>query len=237
MNNYNLERKINNAESGTPKASPFAAQGGFEQKITEFLEYNPVIYQFLRFVCIGLLNTGLSFLVVNSISKFFNISEGWKLGVIVGAGFICAVIQSYPWNRTWTFGGEIGVSLWKNLMRLLLVGSLGAVALLFVLVLSRLSAPAISYGIILIIYLILENVFWRQFGFHMSDWDHAGHSFVIFFIVTLIGLGIQSSLSSVISSHLHLTASDLDKNIAVALATGVSLFWNFIGYKVFVFKK
>ena len=207
------------------------------QKITHFLETHLVIYQFLRFACIGFLNTGLSFLVVNTISKFLGISQGWRLGVVAGVGFVCAVIQSFPWNRTWTFGGETGVSFWKNLMRLFAIGCLGMSALVFVLVASRLSAPAASYLIILIIYLITEDVLWKHFGFHMSDWDHVGHSFVIFFIVTLIGLGINSSLSSVISLHVHFTHTDLDKNIAVALATGVSLFWNFVGYKVVVFKK
>jgi putative flippase GtrA len=209
----------------------------FENKITHFLEQRPVVYQFLRFACIGFLNTGLSFLVVNTISKFLNISQGWELGSVVGVGFVCAVIQSYPWNRTWTFGGEQGVTLWKNLMRLFMVGLLGVFALAFVLFASRYSAPAISYFIILIIYIIIENLLWRNFGFHMSDWDHVGHSFLIFFIVTLIGLGINSSLSSVLSPHIHLTRSDLDKNIAVALATGASLIWNFLGYKIIVFKK
>ncbi len=209
----------------------------FQEKITGFLEHKPVIYQFLRFICIGLLNTGLSFLVVNTISKFFGVSQGWKLGVIVGIGFVCAVLQSYPWNRTWTFGGEQGVTLWQNLKRLCMVGLLGGLALVFVAFASGFSAPAIFYLIVLIIYLIIENLLWRHFGFHMSDWNHEGHSFFVFFVVTLIGLGINSFLSSIISTHLHLTNSDLDKNIAVALATGVSLFWNFTGYKVMVFKK
>lgn len=218
-------------------STPALQGNSLSAKITHFLETHLVIYQFLRFVCIGLLNTGLSFLVVNAISKLLNISQGWRLGAVVGVGFVCAVIQSYPWNRTWTFGGEMGVTLWKNLMRLLMVGSLGASALVFVLFASGFSAPAIFYFIVIIIYLFVENLLWRHFGFHVSDWDHVGHSFFIFFTVTLIGLGINSSLSSVISTHVHLTATDLDKNIAVALATGVSLFWNFVGYKVVVFKK
>jgi len=137
----------------------------WHSKITHFLERMPVVYQFLRFACIGFLNTGLSFLVVNTISKFFGISQGWKLGVIVGIGFVCAVIQSYPWNRTWTFGGEQGVTLWNNLVRLCMVGALGVIALAFVLVASRLSAPAVSYLIFLVIYLIAENVLWQHFGF------------------------------------------------------------------------
>lgn len=209
----------------------------FSQKITAFLEKNAVIYQFLRFACIGFLNTGLSFLVINTISKFLNISQGLPYGLVVGAGFICAVIQSYPWNRTWTFGNETGVSIWRNFLRLIYVGLLGGIALIFVLFASRQSAPAIFYLIVLVIYLIIENLLWRHFGFHMSNWDHMGHSFLIFFTVTVVGFFINFALSSVLSIHIHLTHSDLDKNIATALATGISLIWNFVGYKVIVFRK
>lgn len=212
-------------------------QKNFSQKITAFLQQHAVIYQFLRFVCIGLLNTGLSFLVVNVISKFFGISQGWKFGAVVGVGFICAVIQSYPWNKTWTFGAETGVSLWKNITRLFMVGLLGFVGLLFVAVASTFSAPAWSYVIFLIAYLISEETLWKHFGFHLANWSHEGHSFVIFFIVTGVGFLINSGLSALLSTHIHITHRDLDKNIATALATGVSLIWNFIGYKLIVFRK
>ncbi len=212
-------------------------ENSLHKKITGLLEAKPVIYQFLRFVCIGFLNTGLSFLVVNTVSKFLGISQGIPYGAIVGLGFICAVIQSFPWNRTWTFGGETGVSVWKNVVRLFSVGALGFVALLFVAVASRLSAPAWSYLIFLAAYLITEDVLWKQFGFHMSDWDHVGHSFAVFFVVTAVGFFINSGLSALLSIHIHITHTDLDKNIATALATGVSLFWNFTGYKVLVFNK
>lgn len=209
----------------------------FEQKVTGFLEKRPVIYQFLRFACIGFLNTALNFLVLNTISKALNIKEGLALGGVAAIAFSMAVIQSFLWNKTWTFGSETGVTMWRNVIRLITVGALGAITILFVLVGSKASAPAIFYFGILIAYLILEVVVWRVFGFHMSDWHNDGHSFIVFFIVTLIGLGINAGLVTVISSNLHLTNTDLDKNIAAVLATGVSLFWNFTGYKVIVFKK
>ncbi len=209
----------------------------FSQKITFFLETHTVVYQFLRFGCIGFLNTGLGFLVTNTISKALGISQGWQYGLVTGVGFICAVIQSYLWNRTWTFGSETGVTLWKNLRRLFLVGLLGGLTILLILISSKFFAPAYFFFILLIVYLIFETVLWKHFGFHLSDWNHESHSFAIFFVVTGVGFLINSTLSAVFSTHIHITLSDLDKNIALSLATGVSLFWNFIGYKVVVFKK
>lgn len=208
-----------------------------QQKLTQFLETHLVIYQFMRFGCIGLLNTGLNFLVVNIISKALGISQGWKFGLIVGLGFVCAVAQSYPWNKTWTFGGETGVSLWRNVVRLFSVGLLGFSALAFVAFASRMSAPFWSYLIFLAAFLVTEEILWKRFGFHLADWSHEGHSFMIFFIVTAIGFFLNSTLSGFLSTLIHWTQSDLDKNIAAALATGASMVWNFIGYKVVVFKK
>src|ERR1051326_5321855 len=208
------------------------SSSSFSYKITHFLETHAVIYQFLRFACIGFLNTGLSFLVINTVSKFFGISQGFKFGVVVGIAFICALMQSYPWNKTWTFGNETGVGLWKNVVRLFSVGCLGVLALLFVAIASTFSAPWWAYLIFLAAYLITEDVLWKSFGFHMSTWSHESHSFAIFFIVTIVGFFINSGLSGVFSTHIHITHRDLDKNIAAALATGVSLFWNFVGYKV-----
>ena len=210
---------------------------GLAQKITVFLGKNATIYQFLRFVCIGFLNTALNFLILNALSKALGINQGWSLGFVEALAFLAAVIQSYLWNRTWTFGNELGVSLWTNFIRLILVGTLGVLAILFVFAGSKFSAPFEVYVLLLVVYLILEKVLWQRFGFHMSDWNHEGHSFMVFFFVTLIGLGINVSLISVISANLHLTGGDLDKNIAASLATAVSLFWNFIGYKIIVFKK
>ncbi len=207
------------------------------QQVSAFLEKHLVIYQFLRFGCIGVMNTALNFLLLNIISKALGVSQGLPYGIIDIFTFSLAIIQSYLWNRTWTFGNETGVNLTKNFIRLVLVGLLGSLAMIFVLVGSKFNASALYFLIILIVYLIFESVLWRGFGFHLSDWNHESHSFLIFFVITFIGLGINVALVSFLSLHVHVTRSDLDKNLATILATLVSLFWNFIGYKVIVFKK
>lgn len=196
------------------------------------------IFQFFKFACIGLLNTALNFLILNAISKAMGIDKGVGLAVIDYFSFSMAVIQSYLWNRTWTFGGEQDVRLLKDFFRLVLVGALGAIAIIFVLVGSKYSQPWYYYAGVLAIYLVIESLLWRRFGFHMSNWNHEGHSFAIFFVVTFVGLNINAWLTAFFSVHIELTQTvDLNKNIAVVLATCISLFWNFIGYKVLVFKK
>ncbi|MBX4191376.1 MAG: hypothetical protein KW804_01085, partial [Candidatus Doudnabacteria bacterium] len=125
-----------------------------------------------------------------------------------------------------------------NFFRLILVGTLGAVFIISVLAGSRYQISWYYFLIMLCVYLYLESVLWRRFGFHLSDWNHEGHSFMIFFIVTFVGFLINFTLVTFVSVHLHITQiADLDKNIAKVIATAVSLFWNFTGYKLIVFKK
>ncbi len=204
--------------------------------VADLLERRPVIYQFLRFASIGLMTTALNFLLLNAGSKALGISQGWKLGAVDLGSFAIAVVQSYVWHRTWTFGKETGVSLFTNVVRLLLVGLLGLGSMVMVLIAAHLGSSAFLYCGFIVAYFLLQYGLWRLFGFHKANWHHEGHSFPVFVTVTCIGLGINVLLVAVLSSHVHWTGGDLDKNIATILATGVSLFWNFIGYKLVVFK-
>jgi putative flippase GtrA len=64
--------------------------------------------------------------------------------------------------------------------------------------------------------------------------------FAQFIAVSLVGSGINSSIVAGITTYIDPVfgvSLILWANIAKLLATGVSLIWNFIGYKLFVFKK
>lgn len=207
------------------------------QKITMLLEKQPVILQLLRFGAIGVLNTALDFLILNFVSKTLGVDSGFKLGQINIAGFILAVIQSYFWNKYWAFDTQ-SITLFKNFIRLLLVGGLGVGALALVLLGSKIGAQPSYYLFILLVYVIAEVVLWLAFGFSKLTQTAASNSFISFVIVSVIGLVINSLLISVITSQITLVSNaDLNKNLAKILATGASLVWNFVGYKLFVFKK
>ncbi len=213
------------------------AETSLNQKITNLLQSKPVILQLLRFGAIGVLNTALDFLVLNFISKTLGIDSGFKLGQINIAGFMLAVIQSYFWNKYWAFD-TAAISLFKNFIRLVLVGSLGALALSFVILGSKTGALPSYYLIILIVYVLAEIVLWKGFGLSMQPVQEQKNPFLSFIVVSIIGLLINSLLISVITSQVSLVANaDLNKNLAKVLATGASLVWNFVGYKLFVFKK
>jgi putative flippase GtrA len=212
----------------------------FSDKINRILQKYPIILQILRFAAIGIINTALDFLVLNFISKTLNISAGLKLGQVNVISFSLAVVQSYFWNRYWAFSTQQVLSLWKNFVRLVLVGALGALAVILVLVGAKVSASPSFYLIILLAFVIFQLAMWIGFGLSkiFVSADNQSKQFIIFLVVSIIGLIINSVLLSLISQRFALVSNpDLNKNLAKILATFVSLVWNFIGYKIFVFKK
>ena len=210
---------------------------GVNSKITGLLQRQPVILQLCRFAAIGFLNTALNFVISNLISKFLGVEQGNSLGLISGLGFIMATIQSYYWNKDWAFGQQ-AMNLLQNFLRLVWVGLLGVLAVIFVLVGSKAAAPYYFYLGILIVFLLAQFVLWKSYGLSNATSAEAKNPFLLFFIVSLIGFAINVTIVAKFSVAVHLTSSaDLNKNLAFIVATCVSLIWNFIGYKLFVFKK
>ncbi len=204
-------------------------------QITGILQKYPIVMQLLRFVAIGFLNTGLSFVIANLISKYFGIVEGNKLGYSSGVGFLFATFQSYYWNKYWAFG-EQAVGLLQNFLRLIWVGFVGVLTLALVYLGSQFAAPYIYYIAVLIVFFAAQFALWHSFGFGGST---TGQNLVLsFFIVSFIGFLINFFISARFSEAVHLVSNpDLNKNLALVVATAVSLIWNFVGYKLFVFKK
>lgn len=84
----------------------------------------------------------------------------------------------------------------------------------------------------------LMNKFWtfnRQ-----SQTSHLGTQISQFLMVSLVGLAINVGIASFVVNIVPRPAfvsGNLWANLGTLAATGGALIWNFIGYKVFVFKK
>lgn len=134
------------------------------------------IYQAAKFVVTGFLNTALDFGVLNLLSFVTGIYAGSSIIFLNSISFTVAVINSYFWNKYWTFGQKGGA--------------------------------------------------------------RAGE-FAAFVVVAFIGLLANSGVVYAITTYvprLNGINPALLENIAKALATGVSLVWNFLGFKFIVFK-
>jgi len=136
----------------------------------------PVIWQFAKFGLIGVLNTLLDFGVLNLLSYLTKVYSGPTLVVLNVFAFLAANVNSYFWNKSWTFS-------------------------------SRAKNAASEFGKFLLVSII---------GFAIN-------SLILWFLTTLMhplgGLSPQ-----------------LWENAAKIVATVIYTIWNFIGYKLLVFK-
>lgn len=211
-------------------------------RITAVLRSRPVIVQLLRFAAIGSLNTALDFVILNFVTKSFDVTSGVTLGMLNVISFSAAIIQSYIWNRAWTFAESSGASVFQNAVRLIMVGGLGFLAFASVVIGAAYDASSLYFLMVLGAFVIVEVILWYAFGLKFGGQQGAGVQFASFLIVSLIGLAINSFIvviaTQVITPGLESTANaDTIKNIAKILATAFSLIWNFVAYKLIVFKR
>lgn len=211
-------------------------------RIKSLLASKPVILQLLRFAAIGAINTALDFIILNYITKVFGVSEGTELGLLNAISFSAAVVQSYYWNKAWTFQKNTTGNL-QNAIRLFLVGGLGVAAFVAVIWGAVSEASPTYYLGVLASFIVLEIIFWRGFGLKADTGaSDTTAQFISFVAISVIGLLINSFLLSIVSAGISMRPNlfinpDTIKNIAKAAATIASLAWNFIGYKLIVFKK
>lgn len=68
----------------------------------------PVIIQIAKFGVVGVANTVIDFGILNFLSARFHIYSGVEVSPLNVASFSVAVVNSYFWNKYWTFKGGQG---------------------------------------------------------------------------------------------------------------------------------
>jgi len=144
-----------------------------------------VFYQIAKFVLVGALNTLVDWGILNLLMFLTSITAGTMFSVFKGTSFLVAMVNSYFWNKFWTF--------------------------------KKVAAPN------------QVSVETRKSGQEM--WQ--------FFIVSVIGfflnVGMATLLVNVLGPHFGLSPK-LWANVGALAGTVLGMAWNFLGYKLIVFK-
>lgn len=85
-----------------------------------------------------------------------------------------------------------------------------------------------------------SSYFWNKYWtFGSGKKQDEGKEFGKFFTISVVGLLINIGLASLIVNGIHVRGMSPERwaNIGALAATLISLLWNFVGYKLWVFKK
>lgn len=85
----------------------------------------PVFYQFAKFIIVGSLNFLIDMGILNFLIFYTGISEGLTQSAFKGFSFIVAVLNSYLWNKFWTFRYSKTHNVGKEFFQFLLVSMIG----------------------------------------------------------------------------------------------------------------
>jgi len=81
----------------------------------------PLVFQFGKFLIIGSSNFSIDFGILNLFINLTDIDSGISYSVFKATSFILASVNSYIWNKYWTFGDSEGKGMVKQFMKFFLV--------------------------------------------------------------------------------------------------------------------
>ncbi|HXF44185.1 MAG TPA: GtrA family protein [Candidatus Paceibacterota bacterium] len=82
------------------------------------------LYEFGKFAAVGALNTMIDLGVLNLLITLTNLSTGFYYSLFKGVSFVSAVLNSYLWNKFWTFstGTPVGAREFGRFIFFTLIG-------------------------------------------------------------------------------------------------------------------
>jgi len=136
----------------------------------------PVIYQMAKFVLVGGMNFLLDMAVLNFLIFYTGIASGLTQSGFKGISFCVAVINSYLWNKFWTFRRDSTEEVGQEFFQFVVVSVIGLLINL-----------GIDYIFVNIVHPFGEMPLktWAQFSALLAAalslfWNFLGYKFIVF---------------------------------------------------------
>lgn len=136
----------------------------------------PALFQFGKFISVGLANTGVDFGVLNILMFVTGISSGIFYSVFKGVSFIVSVTHSFIWNKFWTFRKQETKKIGGEFIRFFVVSLIGA----------GINIAVASFVVNVIgPQLGLPSMLWANIGAVCGSiiglmWNFLGYKFIVF---------------------------------------------------------
>lgn len=136
-------------------AFPVMAVGGIVIAST-VARIMPTLFQAAKFLLVGALNAFIDLGVLNLLIALTGLASGLSFSLFKGISFLAAVVNSYMWNKHWTFAKkETMKTPWQEFSQFFAVSAVG----------FAINVGAASFVV---------NVVGPQFGFSAKLWANVG---------------------------------------------------------------
>ncbi|KKR20130.1 MAG: hypothetical protein UT50_C0021G0008 [Candidatus Moranbacteria bacterium GW2011_GWA2_39_41] len=143
-----------------------------------FFERFPFIKQFAKFFVVGVMNTGVDFVILNILMYTTGQNSGVPYAFFKGLSFLAAVTLSYFINKHWTFQDKSTENNDKKFYQFILVSIVGAF-------INIIAATLVVTFIKPLILLPISGIIWGNIGALCGSasgliWNFIGYKFIVF---------------------------------------------------------